>query len=179
MSQVPYAPGPAGPAPWQGPPSSGGPSRLPTIIAIVIAVIAIAVAVGAWFRPAPKPETPAAKTYSEQEVAQAKNAVCDAYTRTDRAVQAAGRRNGGDDQTAILAVAVNIRLALSESSSFLLRTLAENPAAPRDLQEQIRLAATAYQDVAIDQLGEASQEELAPLFKQADSTDVAIKQACK
>jgi hypothetical protein len=152
---------------------------LPTIIAIVIAVIAVAVAIGAWFRPMPKPEPPAAKTHSEQEVADAKKAVCDAYTRADRAVQAAGRRNGGDDQTAILAVAVNIRLALSESSSFLLRTLAENPAAPRDLQEQIRLASNTYQDVAIDQLGDASQEELAPLFKQADSTDVAIKQACK
>lgn len=152
---------------------------MPTIIAIGVAVIAIAIAIGAWFRPAPKPETPAAKTYSEQEVTDAKKAVCDAYARTDRAVQATGRRNGGDDQTAVLAVAVNIRLALSESSSLLLRTLTENPAAPRELQEQTRLAANTYQDVAIDQLGDAPQEELAPLFKRADSTDAAIKQACK
>ncbi|WP_431234771.1 hypothetical protein ACQ856_09705 [Mycolicibacterium psychrotolerans] len=152
---------------------------MPTIIAIVIAVIAIAVAIGAWFRPAPKPETPAAKTYTEQEVSDAKKAVCDAYGRADRALQATGRKNGGDDQTAIIAVAVNIRLALSESSSFLLRTLAENPAAPHDLQEQVRMAANSYQDIAIDQLGEASQTELGPFLKQADSTDVAIKQACK
>ncbi|NTY61213.1 hypothetical protein [Mycolicibacterium sphagni] len=151
---------------------------MPTIIAIVIAVIAFAVAIGAWFRPIPTPETPAAKTYSDQEVADAKKSVCDAYTRVARAVQATGRKNGGDDPTAIIAVAVNIRLALSESSSFLLRTLAENPAAPHDLQEQVRTAAIAYQNIAIDQLGEASQEELAPFLKQMDSTDVAIKQAC-
>lgn len=181
MSQAPYGPGPAGPTPWppQGPPPAPrGPSRLPTIVAIVIALIAVAVAIGAWFRPAPKPETPAAKTYSEQEVADAKKAVCDAYGKTDRAVQATGRKSGGQDPTAILAVAVNIRLALSESSSFLLRTLAENPAAPPGLQEQIRAAALAYQDIAIDQLGEASQQELAPFLQKMDSTDVAIKQAC-
>ena len=82
MSQAPYGPGPAAPSGWPPqvpPPSSSGPSRLPTIIAIVIALIAVAVAIAAWFRPAPKAETPAAKTYSEQEIADAKKAVCDAY----------------------------------------------------------------------------------------------------
>ena len=174
MSQPPY-----GPPAW---PASPRPSRLPlvlSIVAIVLSLVVGALAIAALVKAAPKAEAPAAKVYSEQEVADAKKAVCDAYSRADRAVQAAGRRNGGDDQTAILGVAVNIRLALSESSSLLLRTLAEQPAAPNDLQEQIRLAANTYQDVAIDQIGDASQDELAPLFKQADSTDVAIKQACK
>ncbi len=90
MSQAPYGPGPAAPSGWppQGPPpSSSGPSRVPTIIAIVIALIAVAVAIAAWFRPAPKAETPAAKTYSEQEIADAKKAVCDAYERVNKAVQ--------------------------------------------------------------------------------------------
>jgi hypothetical protein len=152
---------------------------VPTIIAIVIAVIAIGVAIGAWFRPIPKPEAPAAKTYSDQEVADAKKAVCDAYSRTDRALNATGKKSGGDDPTAIVAVAVNVRLALSESSSFLLRTLDGNPATPSDLQEQVRIAANAFQNVEIDQLGEAPQEEIDPFFKQADSADSAIKQACK
>ncbi|WP_052960159.1 hypothetical protein [Mycobacterium sp. EPa45] len=152
---------------------------MPTIIAIVIAVIAVAVAIGAWFRPIPKPEAPAAKTYSDQEIADAKKAVCDAYGKADRAINATGRKNGGEDPTAIVAVAVNVRLALSESSSFLLRTLEEYPATPSDLQEHVRAAAGAFQNVAIDQLGEAPQSELDPFFKQADSADAAIKQACK
>ncbi|MBB3600465.1 hypothetical protein FHT40_000098 [Mycolicibacterium sp. BK556] len=179
MSQGPYGPAPSGPAQWPAPSPSRGPSKLPAIVAIVIAVIAVAVAIGAWFRPAPKPETPAAKTYSEQQVADAKKAVCDAYGRTDRALNATGKKNGGDDPTGVIAVAVNVRLALSESSSFLLRTIDANPATPEDLRGQVIAAANAFQNIAIDQLGEASQAELDPFLKQADSSDAAIKQACK
>ena len=152
---------------------------MPTIIAIVIAVIAVAVAIGAWFRPTPKPEAPAAKTYSDQEVADAKKAVCDAYGKADRAIKTTGGKSGGDNPTAVVAVAVNVRLALSGSSSFLLQTLESNPATPRDLQDQVRAAANAFQNVAIGQLGEAPQAEFDPFYKQADSADAAIKQACK
>lgn len=178
MSQVPYGPGPAGPAPWQGPPPSGGQSRLPSTIAIVIAVIAVAVAIGAWFRPVPKPETPAAKTYSQQEVADSKNAVCDAFQDANKGVQAAGRRNEGSDPVAVLAVAANVRLALTAGSAYLSQSLVSNPAAPDDLKSAVENLAGTYQKVAIAQLGEASQDELDPLYKSGDETTNRIKQAC-
>ena len=144
MSQVPYGRGPAGPAPWQGPPSSHGPSRLPTIIAIVIAVVAVAVAIGAWFRPVPKPETPAAKTYSEQEVADAKKAVCAAFKDASRGVQAAGRRNEGPDPVAVLTVAANVRLALTAGSAYMLQSLNNSQAAPDDLKSAVKNLAGTY-----------------------------------
>ena len=178
MSQVPYGPGPAGPTPWQGPPPTGGPSRVPTIIAIVVAVIAIAIAIGAWFRPAPKPEAPAAKTYSEQEVADAKKAVCDAFKDASRGVQAAGRRNEGPDPVAVLAVAANVRLALTAGSAYMLQSLDNTPAAPDDLKSAVKNLAGIYQKIAVAQLGEASQDQLDPMYKSGDEVTNQIKQVC-
>jgi hypothetical protein len=145
----------------------------------VVSLVVGAVAIVALLKPAPKAETPPAKAYSEQETADSKNAVCDAYGKADRAIKTTGGKNGGDDPTAVVAVAVNVRLALSESSSFLLRTLESNPATPHALQDQVRAAANAFQNVAIGQLGEAPKAEFDPFYKQADSADAAIKQACK
>ncbi|MGY4712601.1 hypothetical protein ACXDF8_24120 [Mycolicibacterium sp. CBM1] len=151
---------------------------MPTVIAIVVAVIAIAVAIGAWFRPAPKPEAPAAKTYSEQEVTDAKKAVCEAFAAANKAVQAAGRRNEGTDSTAILAVAANVRLALTAGSSYMLRNLEDSPATPDDLVASIKKLADTYEDIAIAQLGEAPQDQLDPLYKAGDEVTNSVKQAC-
>ena len=143
MSQAPYGPGPAAPSSWppQGPPpSSSGPSRLPTIIAIVIALIAIAVAIAAWFRPAPQAETPAAKTYSEQEIADAKKAVCDAYGQTQQTLKVTGSK-ASEDPTETFIIAINSRVAIETASSYLHSTVQSNQAAPKDVTEKvIRLA---------------------------------------
>lgn len=180
MSRAPFGPTPAAPSPWpaQQSPVPRGPSRTPVIAAIVIALVAVAVAVGAWFRPAPKAEVPAAKTYTATETADAKKAVCDAYSLAHRAIQATGRKNGGTDPTSIIAVAVNVRLALSESSSFLLRTLDEHPATSPELEGQVRTAANAFQNIAIDQLGEAPQAAIDPFLMEGDSADAMINKAC-
>ncbi|KDF00273.1 hypothetical protein Y900_015325 [Mycolicibacterium aromaticivorans JS19b1 = JCM 16368] len=151
---------------------------MPSIIAIVIAVIAVAVAIGAWFRPAPKPETPAAKTYSEQEVADAKKAVCETFKEASTGIQAAGGRTGGDDPTAVLAVAVNVRLALSAASSYLIQGLDANPATPQELAKPIRDLAKTYQEIAILQLGDAPHEKIDPLYTSGDEATAKIKQVC-
>ncbi|BBZ79125.1 hypothetical protein MANY_44620 [Mycolicibacterium anyangense] len=148
------------------------------MVAVVLALIATAVAIGAWFRPAPKPEAPAAKTYSEQEVADAKKAVCDAYERAHRALQTTGSKDGGNDPTTSLAIAVNVRLAFGESSSYLLRTLQEYAATPADLRDQVRTASESFQQISLDQLGEAPQQELDPILKRADAADLSIKKTC-
>lgn len=177
MSQAPYGPGPAGPAPWQGPPPSGGPSRLPTIIAIVIAVIAIAVAIGAWFRPAPKPETPAAKTYSDQEVADAKKAVCDAFNKAHSTlITNAGK--SGDDPTQAAILAVNGRLATYAAGDFLIVQLQGQPAAPDNVAKPIRDLAITYQTIALDQIGDASRTQLDTDYEKADTFTKAITEAC-
>lgn len=182
MSQAPYGPGPAGPTPWppQGPPAAPrGPSRLPTIVAIVIALIAVAVAIGAWFRPAPKPETPAVKTYNEQEVADAKKAVCDAYKKVDRALTATTSKGGGGQSTEDVLISIDVRLALTEGAQYLQTQLMEHPATPGPLADAVRGATDAYQNIAIARLGEAPQSEIDEIIQNGDPSISAIKDECR
>ena len=180
MSQVPYGPGPAAPpASWGGPPpSSRGPSRLPTIIAIVIAVIAVAVAVGAWFRPMPKPEAPAAKTYSDQEVADAKKAVCDAFDRTHKALEVTNGKNAGTDPTAILAVAANGRIALTVGADYLLAAIDANPALNPDFADAVKDLAGSYRRMAVDYLAEVPATDMNATFQMADGAAARVGQFC-
>ena len=180
MSQAPYGPGPAAPSGWppQGPPSSSrGPSRLPTIIAIVIALIAVAVAIAAWFRPAPKAETPAAKTYSEQEIADAKKAVCDAFGQTERALNTNSQKAGAgptDDR----AVVANTRIAINAAGTYLALTISGQPATPPDLANSIRKLANQYQSMVLDQIGDADSSRLNSDYQAADTLVSGIAKDC-
>ena len=72
-----------------------------------IALLAIGVAIGAWFRPLPKNEPPPAPTYSSQQVADAKAKVCAAYAKSitryspiqDEAATTTPRRSLASPQT--------------------------------------------------------------------------------
>jgi hypothetical protein len=152
---------------------------LPTIIAIVIALIAVAVAIGAWFRPAPKPETPAAKTYSDQEVADAKKAVCDAFDTVHNIVGINTGRDGGSDPTAILAVAANARIALYDGADYLLEILAKNPATPADLSASVNNLADTFRYLTIQYLANKQSAELEAPLRDADAATVAIQASCK
>ncbi|MCV7017178.1 hypothetical protein [Mycolicibacterium aichiense] len=150
---------------------------MPTIIAIVIAVIAVAVAIGAWFRPAPKPETPAAKTYSEQEVADAKKAVCTAFNHIYHTLDVSNRKipnNTGD----AFAIIVNNRLAVHISADYLLRQLAENPAAPSNISSSVQKLATTYEETVLEQIGDSDKDRLDTYFKTADELQTSLQQDC-
>lgn len=151
---------------------------MPTIIAIVIAVIAVAVAIGAWFKPAPKPETPAAKTYSEQEVADAKKAVCDAYNLVHQSIVVTNNKSGGSDPTAILAVAANARLSAHAGGQYLNDVLSQYPATSKDLAQSIRDLATNLEKLTLEYLAETPNADQDPLLRNADDATARIKQTC-
>lgn len=175
MSHAPFDKG-AGRGSTSRPPQRSAPWGL---IGAVLGLLGLAAGVGAWLRPMPTPEPVAAPVYSEQQVAEAKAAVCEAYEKADRALQATGRKKGATDPAEILAVAVNIRLALSESSSWLRQALLDNPATPPKLADDVQKSASSLQGITIDQLGEASREELDAVYGKADEADAAIHEACK
>ena len=180
MSQAPYGPGPAASAPWppQGvPPSSGGPSRLPMIIAIVIALIAVAIAIASWFRPATKVETPATKTYSEQEIADAKKTVCDAYGRAFNALTANSRQPDSPNEG--LAVIAHSRIAIHAAATYLNTTLGDQPAAPEEVTTPVKLLANQYQQMVLDQIGGADRTTLDADYKNADTLTSKISKVCK
>jgi hypothetical protein len=101
--------------------------------------IAIALAVGGWFRPAAQAAAPpvdAAPTYSDQQVADAKKAVCAAHDLVNRATLGAGTQKS-DDPTTQLVIAVNVRLAGSLSAQYFQTKLDQYPATPADLSAAV------------------------------------------
>lgn len=178
MLQPPQAPLPpeSGPRPDSVHPSRG-PSRLPNVIAIAIAIAALAVAAGAWFRPLPKPEAPAAKVYTEQEVTDAKRAVCEAFAKASRALATAGAKPSEEPAEAFT-VAVNTRLALETASNFLAQTLEKSQATPAPLAEAIRELSRSYEAIALAQLSELSQSDINLIASAADSAVARINQSC-
>jgi hypothetical protein len=120
---------------------------------LVIALIAVGVAIGAWFRPTAPAKAPSPPAYTDQQTAAAKTTVCGAFGNVDRALSLAdARSNGSSDPTAKLAVATSTRQVLDFGSRYLLAKLAEQPATSPELASAIRKQADAYQEVLIGYL---------------------------
>lgn len=158
--------------------ASRGASRLPNAIAIAIAVMALAVAAGAWFRPLPKPESPAAKTYSEQEVAEAKRAVCEAFTKGQATLAVTGSKFD-DDPTEQFVIALNSRISMQAVSTFLRSSLDAMPAAPGQLAQEVRDLTDIYQSILLGQLADSTHDELSALYNSLDRALLPIRQECE
>ncbi len=115
--------------------ASGRPSRWPTFAALAIALIALAVGLGGWFRPVPHNNQPPPKpTYTDQQIADAKAKVCAAFGKLDRAVGVLNARPKWRRRTAVLAVATSTRQVLDVFGGRYLSThLDQEPATPTDL----------------------------------------------
>jgi hypothetical protein len=144
-----------------------------------VAVAALGLAIGAWFRPTTTtPAVPTTPQYSEQEVADAKKNLCDAYDTMYRAVKKAGTTTSEDPNQRYM-IALNTRLAFNTSADFLLGELGRNPASPSDLQEAVRRAAISYQSMVLAQIAESNKDELDTAYAEVDSGHNAVKTACK
>ena len=127
----------------------------------------------------PKPEAPAAKTYSEQEIADAKKAVCDAFTTVHEAVRINTGRDGGSDPTAILAVAANARLSMYGGAGYLVDTLEKNPATPTDLVTPVQKLADTFRYLTIQFMINKQNSDLDEPLREADSATASIQSICK
>lgn len=179
MSDSPYRGMPAGPTPSlpQGPAPSNGPSRAPVIIAIVVALLALALAAASWFRPT-HDETPATPQYSEQQVADAKKNLCDAYNTMLRGIKGAGALSSEDPNQKFM-LALNTRLAFNTSADYLLSQANLNIAAPPRLLVEARTLAASYQKMVLAQIAEAPGGDLDSIYGELDLHESAIVEACK
>lgn len=151
---------------------------------LLIALAAIGLALGAWFRPLPsnKPTpAPARPTFTEQQVTDAKASVCAAFQKTDHALDLSSARVGGNDPTATLTVATSVRQVLDFSSRYLRARLAEEPATPPDLADAVRTLANSYQEATMDYLAGLtnSDSELQPSLHAGDEATLKIRGLCK
>lgn len=143
-------------------------------------MIAIVVASASWLRPTGDGSVPTVSPppqYTEEEVAEAKKAVCDAHDFVNRATQTAGRQTS-DDPAIKAAIAVNIRLGSTLSASYLLAKTDTHPATPPELEAAIRDLANAYQETTLTHLSDASEAELDAVYERLNSTDAAVDEAC-
>ena len=184
VSNLPHPPSVSPtPPPWQplGPTARNRPAWWPAFVPLVIAVAAVGIAIGAWFRPPPenKPTPPpSAPTYKNQQIAAAKTDVCAAYQHVRRALDVAGARNGGSDAASSLAVATASRQALDVGSRYLLTKLADEPATTPDLATAVRKLAAIYQEITVSYLADASDAEINPLRQAADQPTATIDGLC-
>jgi hypothetical protein len=173
----------AAPPPWP-PAVPPTPTRWLALVSLVVALLAICVAIGAWFRPLPDNKPPPASrapSYTEQQVADAKTKVCAAYEKVHRALVLSSARNGGSDPTAVLGVATSGRQVLDAGSRYLVTKVSEQPATSPELAAAIRNLANLYQELTISYLDGLinSDAELQPSLQAADDATSTIERLCK
>jgi hypothetical protein len=147
-----------------------------------IALVALGVAISSWFRPMPDnkpPLAPSPPVFTEQQTAEAKAKVCATYEQVHQAVLVNTGRSGGSDQTAVLGLAANARIALYDGGDYLLRTLVDEPATPSDLAAAVRQLARSYQQLAIDYMAEASQSDTDSALHAGDQPNSTLSAICK
>jgi hypothetical protein len=144
-----------------------GKSRWPMYVSLAIAVIAVAVAIAAWFRPAHS----SAPSFDGQQTTEAKKSVCTAYNSVKQAVVINTHMENprGDDPVGHLAVAANARLALLGGGQYLQDRLAAAPAAPADLANAVTTMAKTTEDLGMGYLTGASSLALDPLRNDLNS----------
>jgi hypothetical protein len=176
----PASPAPR-PPPWpQVAPSR--PMRWPMFASLVIALVAVGLAIGCWFRPLPSnraSSTPPAPNYTDQQTADAKASVCAAFAKVDHALGVAAARNGGSDPNAGLAVATGTRQVFEVGSRYLLTKLSEEPATPSDIADATRRLANGYQEAVVDYLAEVGDSELKPALNASDDATLSLRRLCK
>jgi hypothetical protein len=150
---------------------------------LLIALAAFGLAIGCWLRPAPsvKGPTPPAPTYTDQQVAKAKAAVCTASAKVDHALDLADAEPVSSDRTEQLAVAASSRIAFEAGSRYLLTTLATAPATPLDLATAVRNEANSLQELLVGFLNGIRNSDPAqqPALNAANEARATVQQLCK
>jgi hypothetical protein len=163
------------------PTTPGRPSRSLVIASLAFALLAVGVAIGSWFRPIPhnKPSPAIPTSFTDQQIADAKAKVCATYEKVHQAVLVNTGRSGGSDETSVLGLAANARIALFAGGDYLLRSLVEQPATSSDLASAVRQLANSYQQLAINYMAEAPQSEIDSALHAMDQPNANIQGICK
>lgn len=147
-------------------------------MSLLVAVIAIGIATVSWLRP-PHTEPPSPKSFTPEEVQEAKANVCNAYNKVDRLGKAVTTKDAGTNAAGAFAIAVNTRLGLHAAAQYLQAAIDDNPATPRELVDVIEKLLKAYNELAVDQLGDAPSAETTPVANAINDADVETKRLCK
>jgi hypothetical protein len=159
--------------------ASGRPARWPTLAALAIALVALAIGLIGWFRPVSHDnQSPPKPVYTQQQAADAKAKVCTAVGKFNRAVSVNNALPRGSDP---VVAAVNSRQIFDVFSRYLLATLADEPATPADLANAVREEASTLEEAVIgyeDGLSN-SDSDMRPIMDASSAAADKIQQLCK
>jgi hypothetical protein len=149
-------------------------SRLPTLAALVIAVLAAGLAVAAWLKP-----THEGPSYPQS--GDAKTNLCAAYKVVHHAVVTNTHLAipGGSDPSGHLAVAANARLALLGGGAYLRETLAAQAAPPADLGKAVNSLAATIEQLGVNYLADASNDVQVPLRHDLELEIATLNKLCE
>jgi hypothetical protein len=158
------------------PTKRGWKSRWPTFAALAIAVLALAIAALAWFRPVHS----ASPAFTAQQTADAKTNVCTAYAVARQAVVTNTHlvNPRANDQIGTLAVAANARLALLGGGAYLRDRLDAEPATPADLAKALKAMAGTMEQLGINYLAGSTSTAQDPLRNNLDKEITIIHKLC-
>jgi hypothetical protein len=135
----------------QAAPTRGGGARWVTALSLILALAALGVA--AWAVVMAWPQ----KDKAVEPTAESKQKVCAAFDTVSKAVQLQTHADLGPDPIAQTAVAGNARLSLIGGGDYLLSRLDEQT--PPDLAEAARLFANNLQDIGLNALAGATNDD--------------------
>ena len=178
MSQAPYGPTPATPPPWppQAAPARRGASQLLAILGLVLGLLGLGIGTAAWFRAAPTPA--ATPNYSDQQVAEAKKAMCGEFSAGQDMLLIVGNKRPPSAEESFV-FTINSRVAIDAAMDDLRAALLEHPATPEPLKERIKGLVQNYQQLLFETLSDKTSSDIDPILRRVDSSVLTVREACK
>ncbi len=151
---------------------------------LVMTLVAVAAAAAAWLRPLPEvktPSAPAAPTFTDQQIADAKVNICDAFKIVYKSVSTNTSRTNPvpGDEIGALATGVYASLSNYTGGDYLMDRLTAEPATPAQLANSIKSLANALKKIAIIDLAGEPDSALVPLRQAINAEAVTIQGLCK
>ena len=197
MSETPSSeptapPGPVGPRP--GVFGAGRPPARPVgapktgqwlpFLTLAIALVGLGVGIGAWLRPIAgegEPPVPAAPTYTEEQIAQAKANVCEAYRLVKQVIVSNTHRSNPVPGDAIgdLATGIYGDVSLYQGGDYLLNHLIGEPALPEMLASSATSAARTMKRLAMIDLAGDPDSVRATVHHEVNEQLLHLDELCR
>jgi hypothetical protein len=171
-------PQPYGPQPWTvSTDRPARPSRLPLVLVSIVAVLALGLAAASWLRPLETDQRSAPTHYGQDEISEARKAMCAAWDTSFKAVTTSGRKTS-PDTTVNYVIGIQTQLAFHVAASHLRTELRRHPATPEPLAAALERMAVSSQDLVLARLSEASESEVNAIRSEMDEAEKDVKQEC-
>ena len=154
-------------------------SRWLPLVGAGLAVVGLTAGAAGCSRPAATSGDAAKPAYSDQQVADAKKAVCEAYKKGFQSIRVASTKKSDDSTEGLPGTLLNARIAEVAAANYFINSVRENPAAPSELNELVGQLGDIYQDIVLTQLSDGSREEVHPIAGKADAIIPKIDQLCQ